>query len=250
MQLRLPDHEVSTMTRKVQDIVDEQIARWRVEQQERQQSPAGERPRPAAIAISHAIGSFGVGTGQFAGAMLGIPVFDRQVLEHVAKSARVQLETVRTLDERAQSFVDDHLCALFRERGFDQSEYMRLLARAVAALWAHGPAVFVGHGSVHLIPRGHTLTVRTVAPQDVRVRRVAKAYQLTFREALRKVKETDRERAAFHRRLFQADVQGPYHYDLVLNTVGLSVLGAARIVAEAYRQKFSLAQQRSLAASA
>lgn len=237
------------MPRKIQDIVEEQIRRWTAEQQERRHAATGEPQPPVGIAITHAIGSFGVGTGQFTGALLRIPVFDRQVLDYIARSARVRLRTVQTLDERAQSTLDDYLCSLFRERGFDQSEYLRLLAQSVGALWAHGPCVVVGHGCIHIVPPEHALTVRTVAPLDVRVRRVAKAYQLSVDEARRKVRDTDRERAAFHRRFFHADVEDRHHYDLIINTASLSVLGCARIVAESYRQKFSTTRQRRWAAT-
>ncbi|MFH1812166.1 MAG: cytidylate kinase-like family protein [Pseudomonadota bacterium] len=226
------------MARNIQGIVEEQIARWRAESRSRPHTNEPPAEPPTAIVFSHALGSYGVAIALQVGRQLSIPVYDREILEHIASHARVQLATVETLDERAQGIVDDYLTSIFRESGFDHSDYMSGLGRVVAALWQHGSCVMVGHGCVHLVPRSHALAVRTTAPVEERVRRLALVADLDPIEARRRVTSTDTERAAFHKQRFGIDVEDIRSYDIILDTQYLDILGSAAVIAHAYEQRF------------
>lgn len=225
------------MSQSVPSMVEQHIRRWRHAcQHERPVSSEPFAP-PKAIAIAHEHGSYGLAVARAAGTILELPVLDREVLQYIACTAQVRVEMVESLDERARGQVNRRLASQWCDREFDQDQYWRHLSRAVLACWAHGPAVLVGRGCVHLVPPQHALRVRTVAPFEVRVRRVAEAEGLSDEQARSTVRASDRQRRLFRQRYFGAEEADPLLYDLVLNTAQLDVNTCARLVAEGYRHR-------------
>jgi cytidylate kinase len=226
------------MKRSIATVLEDQINRWRSER-EKSQGKEQEGPfEPASvITISREAGSGGSEVAEKVGALLEIPVYDSQIVEHIAKTSQVQVQTVETLDERAQSRLDNYLTALFRERNFDQSDYLRSLTKAVTALWGHGPCVMLGRGAGHIIYRRYSLSVRLVAPFAQRVKHRAQVLDLSEAEATRLVQRLDAEREAFILRFFAKSIDDPLCYDLVLNMAGFNATAAAGMIAEAYRHK-------------
>jgi cytidylate kinase len=231
------------MTRSIQQIVEEQVGRWRLDQEARRRAPQRPSARPDVITISRSFGSEGSAIAARVGDILGLPVYDRQVVEHIAQSAAVHVQTVDTLDEQAVGRIDDYLAALLRERNFDQGDYLKLLIRTVVALWEHGPCVFLGHGAVHVVDRRHALAVRIVLPDHDRAERLAASQHIELADARRRVHRADAEREAFHRRFFGAVVNDAQLYDMTLNSLGIGVDDCAALVAEAYRRKFAAAEE-------
>jgi cytidylate kinase len=229
------------MARDIQSLVEEQLTRWRLERQARER---GERPsappeRPSVVTLSNQYGSFGAEIGTRLAARLKVPLYEREVVAQMARSAHVHEETVDTLDQRARNRLDDYLTAIMHERNFDQGDYLRLLTRTIGALWEHGPCVIVGHGAVHIITRRHALAVRTVAAEELRVRRIGEVEGLSLEQARGRVRRIDAERASFHRRFFGADIDDPGSYDLVVNSTDLDLDACAAIIAQAFERKFA-----------
>jgi len=96
--------------------------------------------------------------------------------------------------------------------------YLDHLMKVVAAIASHGDAVIVGRGANFLIPPEDRMSIRVIAPFDIRVKNVAKTYGVTRDEAKRRVINRENRRAAFIRQSFNADVANPKNYDLVINT--------------------------------
>ena len=231
------------MTRSIQQIVEEQVARWQLDHAATRLSPQRPSERPSVITISRSFGSDGSAIAARVGELLGWPVYDRQVVEQIAKSASVHVQTVETLDEHALGRMDDYLTGLLQERNFDQSDYLKLLVRTVVALWEHGPCVFLGHGAVHVVDRRHALAVRIVLPEHDRAERIAAAQGIDLAHARQRVHRADAEHEAFHRRFFGAIVNDRQNYDITLNSLGIGVDDCAAVIAEAYRRKFTAAAE-------
>jgi cytidylate kinase len=227
------------MPRTRHQLVEEQLARWRAEQRRRDPKKRHGPLRPNVVAIASAFQAGGSAVAAKVGQMLELPVYDHEILEHIATSAKVHVETVETLDLHVQNWIDEYLATLVRERNFDQSDYLMLLGRTVMALWEHGPCVFTGHGSPYVVPRAHALAVRLIAPESVRTARLAETEGIDLDTARRRVHRSDAEREAFHRRLFGVHSTDPYLYDVLINTAELSVDAAAAIVVESFRRKFA-----------
>lgn len=236
------------MSRDIFRIADEHVALWEKEAQltafrAKADHGKGLSPRHNVVAIGNMMGANGRAIGKRVGKFLGIPNYDRDVLRHIAETAQVSVKTIETLDEHARTRVDDYLASLMNERSIDMDDYLRMLTRVVVALWEHGPCVMTGHGCVHIIPRDCALTVRLVAPFDLRVERVASCGSLSLAEAKKRVLAADLEREAFHHRHFKVNVRDSLLYDLVLNTASLDDDACGHIIASAYRNKFQYADE-------
>ena len=101
--------------------------------------------------------------------------------------------------------------------------YLDHLMKVVAAIASHGNAIIVGRGANFLIPMEDRLSVRVIAPLEVRVKNVAKEFGVTREEAKRRVINRENRRSAFIRQSFNADVADPRNYDLVVNTQKLDI---------------------------
>lgn len=224
------------MPRNIHRIIEKQMNRWRI-QSKGQEEREREFSAPNMITLSNALGSRGSAVADRVGELLDVPVYDREIVEHIATTASVRVETVQTLDQLAQSRLDDYLTALFRERNFDQGDYLQALTRTIMALWGHGSCVMVGRGACHIIYRKNSLTVRVIAPDMHRLRQIQRADECTAAEAQRRMERTDAERASFIRRLFGEEITDPLNYDLVINTAGMAVDACSRVIVEAYKRK-------------
>jgi cytidylate kinase len=230
------------MPRNIQKILERQLAIWR-KQRKLAAEAAGDREAHqeragGGIAISYAAGTGGQEIADLLAARLDLPHYDHEIVEHIASSAKVHLQTVESLDRHVQGRIDEYIAALFHERSFDRGDYLRLLGRTVVALWEHGPCVLSGHGAVHFVPRQQALTVRLFAPEEARARNLARAQDLDLDRARQELERLDGEQAAFHRRFFGAEVEDPGHYDLLVDTAALAPAEVAALLTRAFRLRF------------
>jgi cytidylate kinase len=118
----------------------------------------------------------------------------------------------------------------------DERRYIRTITGVIEALAEGGNVVLVGRGSqVILRDRPGSLHVLATAPLEMRVRRIALRDEVTMEEARRRVQESDRGRAAFHRKFFKVDADDPSLFDLVICTGRLSYEVAADLTVTAAR---------------
>jgi cytidylate kinase len=111
------------------------------------------------------------------------------------------------------------------------------MARTIAEVVSTEDAVIVGRAGHVVAGAGPSvLRVLCVAPEATRTARVAKAHAVSEFEAQTRVRESDRDRAEFHRQFFDAAWLDPSAYDLVINTGSMAVASAVEaIVAAASR---------------
>jgi cytidylate kinase len=101
----------------------------------------------------------------------------------------------------------------------DERRYIRTITGVIEALAEGGNVVLVGRGSpVILRDRPGSLHVLTMAPLEIRARRIALREGTTVEEARHRVQESDHGRAAFHRKFFKVDADDPSLFDLVICT--------------------------------
>ena len=81
------------------------------------------------------------------------------------------------------------------------------------------------------------LHVLTLAPQELRVERLADREGISQEKAGRQVHDRDRARAAFHHKFWKVDVDDPTLYDITLETSRLTYEVGAELVAAAARAK-------------
>jgi cytidylate kinase len=225
------------------------------------------------ITVSGALGSGARDVAQLVAHRLGLDYVDREILARTAQSLGVSVAAVEqrderpaTLGERVASMLTSFLersavaggdpalgpesLALLFSRTYseaaseqpggppelDERRYIRTITSVIEALAEGGNVVLVGRGSpVILRDRPGSLNVLTMAPLETRVQRIALREEITVAEARRRVQESDRGRAAFHRKFFKVEADDPSLFDLVICTGHLSYEVGAELSVTAAR---------------
>lgn len=216
---------MKTMSR----IVEEQITRWQLLHKEQPE----ERPTVSTITISRDPGSGGRIIADKLAEKLGFHVFNHEILHEMAKSAHVSEYLLETLDEKGLSILEDWISSLVYDRHLWPDEYLQYLMKVIGTIARHGRAIILGRGANFIIPPGNQFRARITAPQKVRIEHVARTFGVSKDEARRRVIRTESERKAFVRKYFNADIEDPVNYDIIINTAILSVDNAVNLVSAA-----------------
>ena len=198
---------------------------------------------------------------------LGLAVYDDRLIAMAANRGHVPPDEMAALDERGRGIFQrptdlwrlvpmppinpDHPDILgdnyaptgpVRARGdgleaprfWAIEAYAALMARTIAELVASEDAVVVGRAGHVVAGNGPSvLRVLCVAPEAIRAGRIAKAQAVSEYEAHTRVRESDRDRAAYHRQFYDATWLDPSAYDLVINTGSMEVAQAVETIASA-----------------
>lgn len=228
------------MTLSIDEIVQRRIREWderRRRQAEEGSATAGEQ-RPV-ITVSRAFGAKGAALARQAARLLGLPLYDREIVEHIAREASVRAQVVAAMDAKVREIIDAQVGDAMDAGTFTYSDYMRHLSRLVLGIARTESAVIVGRGAQFILDPRRTLRVRVTAPLAVRIRRVAADRGIPEKEARAEVMRADAERAAFVRWHFNKDVTAADHYDMVLNSDALGIDLGADLVVTAFTRRFT-----------
>lgn len=175
------------------------------------------------VAISDTLGSLGTEIGRRVAEARGYEFADREI---ITKAAERYHETVTEL-----THIAEERPTLWERLTDSQRRYMIYVEAILLEMAARDRVVLVGRASP-VILRGinHVVRVRVDAPEDVRARRVQQEQGFTPEAALDYVQETDRERGARVRFLYDADWNDPRLYDLVVNTDRVDAGLGARLI--------------------
>ncbi|MCX6645400.1 MAG: cytidylate kinase-like family protein, partial [bacterium] len=135
---------------------------------------------------------------------------------------------------------DTLLLSLFGESRPWPADYLKHLTRVIGTIGAFGNVIIVGRGANHVLPQEKAFKVRIIAPLEFRIKYFMDDSGYTRAEAEQYVVKTENDRKAFVRKFFNADVADPKHYDIIINTGGMSLEGATRAIIAAFKRKMNL----------
>jgi cytidylate kinase len=195
------------------------------------------------VTVSRQIGAGGGEIASRVAAGLGFRLVDNELIDRVALQAGLSRTQVANREERAPGFLERLVRALSRSVPELQSapadrppepEEQSLVAateRVVADLAAEGRVVLVGRAAPAVLSGSHdALHVKIVAPVPFRIARIREADRVDEREAERRLRESDANRARYHRHHYGRDWSDPANYHMVLNTGSLGLDGATDII--------------------
>lgn len=187
------------------------------------------------IAISRESGAGGAAIARELGRLLGWPVYDRELLEHIAGEAGLRTELLETLDEKRTHWLTEMIESFTHAVPMSGAAYARRLMQTMLALASHGNCVIVGRGCTAVVPRDTSLKVRLVAALDDRTERICKRLGISKVAAIEHVRFNDTHREGFVKDHFHRTVGDPHDYDLVINTSQFTVEQSAALILEALR---------------
>ena len=203
------------------------------------------------ISISREFGSGGRMIGKQLAARLGIPCYDRTLIQKTAEKSGLSPEFIARAEERARSKLHLPLSSMgaglttYTQQGipvslqafFAQSEVIRELAD-------EGPCVIVGRCSDYVLgERPECLKVFIHASLEDRVTRCAEEYHISAQNMTERVKEIDRGRANYYSYYTGHNWGEMRRYDLTLNSSVTGIEGAVEIIAALVRLRTG--QERS-----
>ena len=112
--------------------------------------------------------------------------------------------------------------------------YEDLIEQVIVETAQQGDVVIIAHGAgIPLAKVDGALRVLVTASEASRTERIAEERSLDAKEAKRQVKESDKERERYFKRIYELNHELPTHYDLVVNTDELTKDQAAGIIVSA-----------------
>lgn len=179
----------------------------------------------AIITISREFGSLGTLVSQSVADQLGYRLVGRELINQAALRAGAPEAALAEIDEL-------NLLGLTPS---DEDIHAYVAAvRAVMNELADGrDVVIVGRGGqVILRDRPGVLCVLMIAPQLLRIERIARRQSIPMSAARAQIEASDRHRRRFLKRYYNIRWDDPALYDLVLNTATINVEEATRIICQ------------------
>jgi hypothetical protein len=165
---------------------------------------------------------------------LGWELFDRAIVDHIARDAKVLGTIVDSLDERCRSSLDDLIQTTLDTGSLGHQGYLRHLKRVLMTVALHGNAVILGRGANFILPPEAGLRVLVTAPAIRRLANLAQARGLPPAEAAHELRQLDLQRRDFLRTHFLASGQELDHYDLIVNTEQMDAEAAATLIVDGF----------------
>lgn len=204
------------------------------------------------ICISHATGSDGEEVGRLVAAQLGYLHVDEDIVARAAARGGVSPADVAD-EERRKSFATRILNSITESGGSalalggvipysmederTSAEIRELIQETVLQTAARGDVVITAHAASHALRQSPgVLRVLVTASPETRARRFRERSGVDEGKAKRAISDADAGRREYLKRFYDVDHELPTHYDLVLNTDGLSVEEAAELVASSARR--------------
>lgn len=219
-------------------IVEKQMRIWEFSRAQRHEPEQAKPPRLVEeyVTISRMVGAGGHTVARELGRRLDWPVFDREILQAMARDDQVGARLYESLDERDRGWLEDSLRWALQDE-FRKDDYFRRLSETILALARRGHGVFLGRGVDLLLPRARGLRVHLVAPADVCIQRFAERNKLTTDRAQAEVERIQQERSDFLRRYFGSAAAEPARYDIVLNSGCFTVTQAVDLICAALKAR-------------
>ncbi len=208
----------------IENFIKEQLRRWKEAKEKRDKNLEAYKP---AITISSEPGSGG--ESQLAPGLarkLEFDLFNRDTVKDISESAHISAKILETIGKDRLADVVDFITTVIAERYLWPDLYLEHLMKVIGVIGKHGRAVIVGRGVNFIIPPAERLSVRIVAPLNIRVQNIARMFNMNQTDAQRRVLNHESERRAFIRKSFNGDASNPNNYDLVINTHGLNIESA------------------------
>jgi cytidylate kinase len=216
-----------TKEESIAQFVKQQIKRWESGTAEKDRRP---EPHIPVITVSMEPGSGGSLVAQEVADRLGFDYFHRDIIQGIAKSAKIRTTVIETLEKERLSGIEDFISSLYKDQYLYPGIYMQHLVKVVNTIADHGRAVIVGRGANFILPPEERFSVRVVAPLEIRIQNVARAYKVSAEKAKKRVIGRESRRSAFIRKSYNADISDPENYDLTINTGRMGIETAVETV--------------------
>lgn len=197
--------------------------------------------KPLIINVGRQFGSGGKCVAIEIGKILGIPVYDNELISKAAESSGFSSDFFAEKDEKKDMF---SLSSFFStgywnnsQNYLDDGTLFKIQSRIITDIADHESAVIIGRCADYILrDRGFTLDVFVTCPLKDRIRRVAERTGLTPEKAEDLIVKSDRKRETYYNYYTFGNWGVASNYDLCLDSSILGIRKTAEFIVEYSRQ--------------
>lgn len=166
--------------------------------------------------------------------ILGIPVYDNELISRAADESGFSKELFERSDEKRSifnisSFLDTGRFGGARNYVGD-NELFKIQSEVIRNLAAKGSAIFVGRCSNYILRDLKCLDVFVTAPSEDRVKRVSERLNISPEEARSRISRQDRTRETYYNFFTFGNWGAASDYDLCIDSSILGIDGTAGFI--------------------
>jgi cytidylate kinase len=170
------------------------------------------------VTVSSEPGSGGQVIARGIAERMGYDLFQRDIIREIAERADIGVSVIESIEKERLSGIEDFIATLVSRRYLWPEMYLEQLMKVVSVIGKHGKAVIAGRGANFILPPDERLSIRVVAPMELRIQNISRLLSLSEEESRKRVIMKEAKRKAFIRKSFNADIADPINYDLTFNT--------------------------------
>ncbi|MDD4050602.1 MAG: cytidylate kinase-like family protein [candidate division Zixibacteria bacterium] len=198
-------------------IIDRQITAWERARRKAIAAGGGDFPPPQIITVSRASGSRGMYLAHKLAEKLGYQLLTREHIDYMATSEDERQRIKASIDDESRKRLQQ---AMKNLRPFPSmvNQYARNLYETMLPMARLGGVLLVGRGANFIFGLKRGFHIRVVCGFDLRIENYARQASVSPEEAARVIEKSDKERRKFVKKLFDADIDDPHYYDIVVNS--------------------------------
>ncbi len=189
------------------------------------------------INVGRQFGSGGRVVALELGKLLGINVYDNELLNKAAETSGFSQELFKKKDEKRNIF---SFSSIFSPHGFEHSNnciddaaLFKIQSEVIKDIAQNESAVIIGRCSNYILrDRGNTLDVFITAPLENRIQRITERMGLTAEKAEDLIRVTDRKRATYYNYFTYGNWGVAESYDLCVDSSILGIEKTAEYIVE------------------
>ncbi|MBR4756830.1 MAG: cytidylate kinase-like family protein, partial [Bacteroidales bacterium] len=188
------------------------------------------------INIGRQFGSGGKLVAMQVGEMLGINVYDNELISKAAQESGFSKELFERSDEKRSMF---NISMFFGSNRFGNTqnyvgdnELFKIQSDVIRGIAEKGPAIFVGRCSNYILRDFDCLDIFISAPIEERIKRVSARTGLNEEEALTRIERQDRTRQTYYNFFTFGNWGAASDYDLCIDSSILGIEGSADFIVD------------------
>ena len=185
------------------------------------------------ITINRDFGSLGRPIAKRLAELLGIEYYDRDIVEATAKKLHQPVSVISEAEERKASGFFSMLFPLGRDTAPHQRTLFETQAAFIQEVASKQSCIIVGRCADYVLrddPNVALVNLFVHAPMAARIRRESTRTNTTPAEAEKRIRQVDKERAAYYNFFSSKRWGDAQAYDLCVNTDGLEISDVVQLV--------------------
>lgn len=192
------------------------------------------------ITIARQYGSGGRSTGKELSKMLGIPFYDRAIVDLAAKESGLDADFISDGEQKVTASMLFNIAAMnyggyFTEASNTLTDKIYLAeSKVILSVAEKGASVIVGRCADYILKeKSNLFRVFMYADDAVRAERVGKEKNISEKEALKLIRQSDKRRSKHYEHYTGLRWGQPENYDLMIDGGKINPETAAKLIATA-----------------